>query len=62
VFAYLLAEIWGKAAVDMMQGTNCEACDQPATVHMLVTRHDREMKELLVCKEHLLDPGPLLDW
>jgi hypothetical protein len=41
----------------------CMACDRNAEVHMLVTRHhDEATKEIIVCKAHMLDPGPLLDW
>src|SRR5215831_1251560 len=41
----------------------CDACPQPAEVHMLATRAlTEETKEIFVCKAHMLDPGPLLDW
>jgi hypothetical protein len=41
----------------------CMACTNNAEVHILATRHDNmETKEIIVCKGHMLDPGPLLDW
>lgn len=41
----------------------CDACIEPAVVHMLVTRADNEnTTEVFACKGHMLDPGPLLDW
>jgi hypothetical protein len=42
---------------------SCDACGNPAEVHMLVTRAEtEETKEVYACKGHMLDPGPLLDW
>jgi hypothetical protein len=54
--------LWKRTAIEMIDTSSCMACDKPSEVHMLATRADGEMVELLVCKEHALDPGPLLDW
>jgi hypothetical protein len=41
----------------------CDACKRSFDVYMLVTRRDTgEVKEVRACKQHMLDPGPLLDW
>lgn len=42
----------------------CDACDDFAAVILTATRggDGGGSKTILVCKAHLLDPGPLLDW
>ena len=41
----------------------CDACSQPADVHMLVTQYtSQQTAEVYACKAHMLDPGPLLDY
>lgn len=63
MFSEFLSEAWIKAARELLAGELCQGnCGNPAEVHVLATRGDGEMRELIVCKEHLLDPGPLLDW
>jgi len=57
-----LKQLWAEAAHGSLTQTPCEACGQPSQVHILATRRDGEMKELHVCHDHALDPGPLLDW
>lgn len=62
MIAEILYEVWPKAAIEVMEGVCCEACNNPAEIHMLVTRLSGKMIELVVCKDHMLDPGPLLDY
>lgn len=41
----------------------CDACKKPFDVYMLVVlRTTGEVKEVRACKDHMLDPGPLLDY
>lgn len=41
----------------------CDACTAIADVHIIATRADTgEAKTIKVCKQHMLDPGPLLDY
>jgi hypothetical protein len=57
-----LEHVWVQEAIKLIETTSCAACDKPAEVHFLAVRHDGETLELLVCKDHLLDLGPLVDW
>jgi len=41
---------------------HCAACSRRAEVHIIATRYDGECKTVRMCKSHMLDPGPLLDW
>lgn len=59
----LLMDMYSEAAKLMLEDKpRCLACEETAVAHVLVTRNTGEMKEAIVCKAHLLDPGPLLDW
>ena len=58
----ILGEMWPRAARELMEGVCCEACSNPAEVHVLATTITGKMIEVIVCKDHLLDPGPLLDY
>jgi hypothetical protein len=40
----------------------CDGCPKPAEVHIIAVRSDGDCKAVNVCKDHMLDPGPLLDW
>jgi hypothetical protein len=41
----------------------CDGCPKPAEVHIIAVRgSDGDCKTVNVCKDHMLDPGPLLDW
>ena len=61
-FDHIFVNLWVQAVNEQLDGTNCEACDKPAEAHMLVTIRDMDIREVLVCHEHMLDPGPLLDY
>jgi len=41
----------------------CEACDRAAEVVLEAHRiSTNQIVKVMVCKDHMLDPGPLLDW
>ena len=40
----------------------CDACGKSAEVAILARKLDADVKMVYVCKAHLLDPGPLLDY
>lgn len=46
----------------MIAHSHCDACDKPAEVHLVATRADGSSKVVIACHDHMLDPGPLLDW
>jgi len=40
----------------------CDACGHASEVAILARDRDAQVKLVFVCKPHLLDPGPLLDY
>jgi hypothetical protein len=62
IFDVIIANLVIGTAQEQIRTTNCEACDNPSEVVLIAVNGVFGMREVLVCKDHMLDPGPLLDW
>lgn len=62
MFEQLMHVALVNAAAELMEGVCCEACNKPAEVFIIAIDKTNGLREVAMCKGHMLDPGPLLDW